>query len=148
MILQLERTDHNLVCNQNLLSVIVEIFSEWCTYTACACMLCLQCQSANHIYIWPNIDDYMKYTPINSMLNWHYAEPSSGPPEVPSPPEATPTQPNNSTIIGVSVALAVLLLSAVGACVPVIACIYFRSRHSRKQITERYGLCITFCIQS
>ena len=53
-------------------------------------------------------------------------------------PSSSPTQQSDSgALIGVSVALAVLMASLVGACVPVIVCIYFRNRHSKKQIAER-----------
>ena len=57
-------------------------------------------------------------------------------------PPAIPTEPSNGPLLGVSVVLAVLITAAVGACVPVVACIYIKSRHSRKQITERYNVCI------
>ena len=67
------------------------------------------------------------------------------------PNNMTPAVSDNA-LIGVSVALAVLMASVVGACVPVIVCIYFRSRHSRKETTERYveylHIYITFCIYS
>ena len=53
-------------------------------------------------------------------------------------PSSSPTQQSDTgALIGVSVALAVLMASLVGACVPVIVCIYFRNRHSKKQIEER-----------
>ena len=52
----------------------------------------------------------------------------------PTPP---PTAPADNALIGVSVALAALMASVVGACVPIIVCIYFRNRHSKKRIAER-----------
>ena len=68
------------------------------------------------------------------------------------PALSAPPQPSDNALIGVSVALAVLMTSVVGACVPVIVCVYFRSRHSRKETTERYveylHIYITFCIYS
>ena len=70
--------------------------------------------------------------------------PSTGPLE----PSVTPTDPNNGPLIGVSVALAVLITAAVGACVPVVVCVYFRSRRSRKHITEGYSVCITSCLHA
>ena len=69
-----------------------------------------------------------------------------------TPAVSAPPQPSDNALIGVSVALAVLMTSVVGACVPVIVCVYFRSRHSRKETTERYveylHIYITFCIYS
>ena len=47
------------------------------------------------------------------------------------------TAPADNALIGVSVALAALMASVVGACVPVIVCVYFRNRHSKKRIAER-----------
>ena len=52
-------------------------------------------------------------------------------------PAANIPQPINNALIGVAVALAVLMASVVGACVPVIVCVYVRNRHSKKQIVER-----------
>ena len=76
----------------------------------------------------------------------HSAVPNNTTPAVSAPPK-----PSDSALIGVSVALAVLVASVVGACVPVIVCIYFRSRQSRKETTERYmeylHIYITLCIQ-
>ena len=60
-----------------------------------------------------------------------------------TPTETSPTTPPPPTaladnaLIGVSVALAALMASVVGACVPIIVCIYFRNRHSKKRIAER-----------
>ena len=69
-----------------------------------------------------------------------------------TPAVSAPSQPSDGTFIGVSVALAVLMVSVVGACVPVIVCTYFISRHSRKETTERYmeylHIYRTFCIYS
>ena len=87
-----------------------------------------------------------KHTLYYSVLYmWLYAETATmalalDPPS--AVPPAIPTEPSNGPLLGVSVALAVLILTAVGACVPAIACVYFKSRHSRKQITERYNVCI------
>ena len=54
-----------------------------------------------------------------------------------TPPTSLPQQSDTGALIGVSVALAVLMASLVGACVPVTVCIYFRNRHSKKRIAER-----------
>ena len=71
-------------------------------------------------------------------------DPSIGPLE----PSVTPTDPSTGSVIGVSVALAVLITAAVGACVPVVVCVYFRSRRSRKKILEGYSVCITFSVHA
>ena len=69
-----------------------------------------------------------------------------------TPAASAPPQPSDGALIGVSVALAVLMASVVGACVPVVVCTYLRSRHSRQETTERYmeylHIYITFCIYS
>ena len=69
-----------------------------------------------------------------------------------TPAASAPPQPSDGALIGVSVALAVLMASVVGACVPVVVCTYLRSRHSRQETTERYmeylHVYITFCIYS
>ena len=67
-----------------------------------------------------------------------------------TPAASAPPQPSDGALIGVSVVLAVLMASVVGACVPVVVCTHLRSRHSRQETTERYmeylHNYITFCI--
>ena len=53
-----------------------------------------------------------------------------------TPPASLPQQSDNA-LIGINVALAVLMAFVVGACIPVIVCVYFRNRHSKKRIAER-----------
>lgn len=70
------------------------------------------------------------------IVNWHYADQTQL-------PSAAPTQPNNGAFIGVIAALVALFLSTLGACVPVIAYIYCRSKYSRKLHTaDRYFVLI------
>ena len=54
-----------------------------------------------------------------------------------NPSTSLPQQSVDSVLIGVSVALAVLITYLVGTCVPVIVCINFRKRRSKKRIAER-----------
>lgn len=46
-------------------------------------------------------------------------------------PSASPTQPSDIAFVGGIVFLAALFLFVLGACVPVTACIYCRSRRSK-----------------
>ena len=76
------------------------------------------------------------------LYTWLYAETATtalAPDPSSAVPPAIPAEPSNGALIGVSVALAVLITAAVGVCVSVIV---RKSRHSRKQITERYNVCI------
>lgn len=62
---------------------------------------------------------------------------------IPMDPSETPTQQSiTGALLGVIVALVALVLSAMGTCVPFIACIYCRSSHSRKQTAKRYVQCL------
>ena len=89
----------------------------------------------------------MKCIQSQCIVYLHSADPNNMIPAV-----SAPTQPSDIALIGVSVALGVLMASVVGACVPVIVCtcVYFTSRYSRKETTERYMeyllIYITFCI--
>ena len=52
----------------------------------------------------------------------------------------------NSTLLGIIVALAVLVVCAVGSCVLIIACICRQYRNSRKQNVERYAYMTIHCL--
>ena len=61
---------------------------------------------------------------------------------------AVPTDPSTGPLIGVNVALAVLIASAVAVSVPVVACVYVRSRRWRKHIIEGYSVCTAFSVHA